>query len=287
MFSKVLVATDLSAASDRVVCSLGGVQTLGACEAVLVHCFNVRDVGGLAERLAELATPAFEKQKKTLEALGFRTEARLVTGPPQVEINRIAIENRCDLVVVGSQGQTMSGDLMLGGVASAVVHSAVRPVLVLRVRVKDGAPAAGPPCPLLDHVLFPTDFSDNAEHAYSYVERIAECGAQRVTLLHVQDRGRIERHLKERLEAFNRIDAGRMERLKGELTKRGVREVNIEMPYGSPKQEVLARTRKGDISLVVMGSQGRGYVGDVFLGSVSHAVVRNAATSVLLIPAVR
>lgn len=290
MFSKMLVATDLSAASDKVICALGGLKALGTRETLLVYCFGIRDVGCLADRVMELVTPAFEQQKKTLEGLGYQTEARMVLGSPHGEINRIASENRCDLIVVGSQGQTMASELMLGGVASAVVHSATKPVLVLRMRLKDDADTSFyevAPCHPLEHVLFPTDFSDNAEHAFSYVEKIAACGAKRVTLLHVQDLSRIERHLKERLEEFNRIDTERLGRLKDELTKRGVRDVVIEIPYGSPKHEVIERTRKGDVSLVVMGSQGRGYVGDLFLGSVSHAVVRHAATSVLLIPAVR
>lgn len=290
MFSKILVATDLSATSDKVIRALGGLKALGTREALLVHCFGIRDVGCLADRLMELAAPPFENQKKTLEGLGFQAEARMVLGPPHSEINRLAAENRCDVIVVGAQGQAMAGELMLGGVASAVVHSATKPVLVLRMKLKDAAGASvceDAPCHPLEHVLFATDFSDNADHAFSYVAKIAECGVKRVTLLHVQDFARIERHLKGRLEEFNRIDTERLERLKAELTKRGALDVDIEIPYGSPKQEVIARTRKGDISLVVMGSQGRGYVGEVFLGSVSHAVVRHSATSVLLIPAVR
>jgi nucleotide-binding universal stress UspA family protein len=38
------------------------------------------------------------------------------------------------------------------------------------------------------------------------------------------------------------------------------------------------------VSLVVMGSQGRGFVPELFLGSVSHNVARHGDASVLLIP---
>jgi len=37
----------------------------------------------------------------------------------------------------------------------------------------------------------------------------------------------------------------------------------------------------------VMGSQGRGFIGEVFLGSVSHQVVRRAPVPVLLVPTLR
>ena len=134
-------------------------------------------------------------------------------------------------------------------------------------------------------ILFPTDFSDNAEHAFSYVGKIAECGAECITLLHVQDKGKIDWHLKDRLDEFNRIDTKRLERLKAELVKRGVQDVGIELPYGSPKKEIIDRTKQDDVSLVVMGSQERGYLAELLLGSVSHAVARHSEAPVLLVPA--
>jgi len=39
--------------------------------------------------------------------------------------------------------------------------------------------------------------------------------------------------------------------------------------------------------MVVMGSQGRGFIGEVFLGSVSHTVTRHSKVPLLLIPAIR
>jgi nucleotide-binding universal stress UspA family protein len=286
----MLVATDLSEASERVICTLGGLKALGTREAILIHCFNIRDVGTLADGLMQLAKPSFEKQKKMLEDQGFKVTAKMVLGLPQIEINRQADGHDCSLIVVGSHGQTMAGEIMLGGVASAVIHSATRPVLILRLRLKDenGRTVCGEAtCNPLEHVLFPTDFSDNAEHAFSYVQKIAESGARRVTLLHVQDEGKIERHLRDRLEEFNRIDTERLERLKAELLKRGAKDVRIELPYGSPKKEIIDRTKRDDVSLVVMGSQGRGYLAELFLGSVSHAVARHSEAPVLLIPAIR
>lgn len=290
MFTKVLVATDLSGASEQVIGAIGDLKQIGTREAVLIHSFNIRDVGSLANRLMELAQPSFERQKKKLQEHGLTVSGKMVLGLPQIEINRQADEHDCSLIVVGATGQTMAGEILLGGVTSAVIHSATRPVLVLRMRLKNekGEPVGEEAsCRPLEHILFPTDFSDNAEHAFTYVQRLADCGAKRVTLLHVQDEGRIGKHLKDRLEEFNRIDTGRLNRLKDDLTQRGVGRVDIELLYGSPKKEVIARTKKDGISLVVMGSQGRGFLGDMFLGSVSHAATRKTEVPILLIPAIR
>lgn len=289
MFKRMLVATDLSEVSERVVCTLGGLRDLGTEEAVLVHCFNIRDVGSLADQLMAMARPSFERQKKILEEQGFSTIGKMVLGLPQIEINRQAEELDCSLIVVGSHGQKMASEMFLGGVASAVIHSARRPVLLLRTELHDenGKMVCGErACDALEHVLFPTDFSDNAEHAFQYVLKIAECGARRITLLHVQDQGTIDRHLKDRLADFNRIDMERLQRLKADIENRGVKDIQIELPYGSPKKEIISRARQDSVSLVVMGTQGRGFIGELLLGSVSYAVARRSGVPVLLIPAV-
>ena len=114
-----------------------------------------------------------------------------------------------------------------------------------------------------------------------------ESGAKRVTLLHVQDQSRIEKYLKDRLGEFNEIDRERLQRLQTSLKQRGASEVQIELPYGFPIQEILRVAEREDESVIVMGSQGRGFISEVFLGSVSHQVVRRAPVPVLLVPALR
>jgi len=42
--------------------------------------------------------------------------------------------------------------------------------------------------------------------------------------------------------------------------------------------------REQEVSLVVMGTQGRGFIEELYLGSVSHNIGRLAESSVLLVP---
>jgi nucleotide-binding universal stress UspA family protein len=290
MFSRILVATDLSEASDRAICALAGLQALGSREAILVHCLKIPGGATLAQTIKERMQHSIQEEQKTLEELGFRTTFEVVVGLPGTEINRIAADKECSLIVVGSHGQTMAGEILLGSVASAVIQSATRPVLVIRLRIhqENGHPVCDPAtCNPLQHVLFPTDFSDNAERAFSYVEKIAGAGAKRITLLHVQDSTKIEKHLKGRLKEFNAIDTARLDRMKRQLEEKGAEDVRIELPYGLPAKEILHQLQSGDVSLVVMGSQGRGYFSEVFLGSVSHRVARHSQVPILLIPTPR
>ena len=90
---------------------------------------------------------------------------------------------------------------------------------------------------------------------------------EEVKLLHVQEKARIEKYLKDRLEEFNDTDRGRLERLRDALEKKGPSKVEIEIPYGNAKKEIVERTQESEISLVVMGIQGRGFFGGLFRGA--------------------
>jgi len=286
MFSKALVATDLSPASLAVVGCVGGLRALGTSECVLVHCFDIRQVVPFPQQIKEYIEGTLSKQKGMLEKQGFTATVQVVPGLPQIEVPRVAEKEGCSLIVVGSHGHNLGSEILLGGMASAVIHHASKPVLILRLKTDDrGQPVcvAGK-CDFLDHILFATDFSDNAEHAFAYVQAVVKSGARRVTLLHVQDKARLGKHLEHRLEEFNEIDRARLERLKEQLEKDGAADVRIELPYGVPTTEILERAREGLASLVVMGSHGRGFISEMFLGGVSHNVARHAEAPVLLIP---
>jgi len=116
---------------------------------------------------------------------------------------------------------------------------------------------------------------------------MAPGNAKKVTLLHVQDAAKISPHLDDKVEEFNRLDKARLEGMKKLLQDRGDIEVDVIVKYGSPAVEIIKTIEEGSIPLVVMGSQGRGYVKEFFLGSVSANVARKAHSSVLLIPTKR
>ncbi len=287
MVKRVLVTTDLSEASAKVMEQMNFLACLGSREAVLLHCVNVRDVGALTESLKTELQKALDEQKEVLERQGFQVETELVLGLPSREIHRIADEKDCSLIVVGSHGRNvLVTAALLGGVAFDVVQSATRPVLLVRLKtVLEGeCKTCRIACEnMAHHVLYVTDFSRTAERAFAYLEKIVESGAKRITLGHVQEKLRVEEHL----EDFNRIDRARLEALRDRLTAKGAEDVSVHLHYGDPGEEIVRCARDCDVSLIVMGSQGRGYAREILLGSVSREVVRSAPVPVLLIPAER
>jgi nucleotide-binding universal stress UspA family protein len=264
MFSKIIVGSSLSEVSFKTLCCLKGLRQAATQEVILVHAINIRGAGSLYTQLLKLADPILEEQKKILEEMGFSVEIEVLLGTPHYEINRLAREKNVSLIAVHMTAESLIDDAFVGGVAYEVIQHAEKPVLVMKARTGNGQ------CEMLcqdilSHVIYPT----------------------KVTLLHVQEKERIEKCLKDRLAEFNEIDQARLERLKARLINIGAREVTIEIPYGSTTREILREVNNNPYSLVVMGSQGRGFISEVFLGSVSHNIVRKAPVPVLLVPAIR
>ena len=290
MFGKVLLATDLSPASDRVVEYLKTLRALDCREVILAHVIYVKHLVGLSDALRDEAAPRLDAQKAVLEAEGFKVSVETPVGVPGAEIARLALDTGCKAIVIGSHGHILARDIALGGVATDVVHRADFPVLVVRLQI---LAEEEPVCcrvvstDVLSYVLYATDFSDNAERAFQYVEEFARDGCRKMTLMHVQDVSRIRPHLEDRLQEFNEIDRSRLERMASRLRDLGAEVVDLQIPYGAPAKEIVDFVRANCPSVVVMGMHGRGFISDIFAGSVAHNVARLSQSPVLLIPPVR
>ena len=291
MFKKILFATDISKASDAVLSCGNGLKNLGAEEIILFYALGVRHIESLKYLLKDISEPALLRQKKILEDQGLNVKLEIAPGIPSEEINRYAEQNNVSLIVIGTHGETAAQHILfrIGGVTSEILHSHTKPLLVVRTKVTEvnGEKCVESSCEDFDkNILYPTDFSETAYRAFTYLEKIVESGAQKITLMHVQDKSKIDKHLKDKLDEFNKIDTERLEMHKKTLLEKGAKDVQVKISYGITTKEILEEAKK-DYSLIVMGSQGRGFIKEIFLGSVSHNVVRNANTSVLLIPALR
>jgi nucleotide-binding universal stress UspA family protein len=73
---------------------------------------------------------------------------------------------------------------------------------------------------------------------------------------------------------------------KQRLLTAGIPAVNDRFDPGHPLPAILRAMESEDISLIVMGTQGKGFIKEIFLGSVAHNVSRLATCPVLLIPPV-
>jgi nucleotide-binding universal stress UspA family protein len=287
MFKKALLGSDLSPASDRVIEYMKTLRTIGCEEVILTHVIYVKHLVGLSEMLREEAQQKLNTQKSALESYGYKVSLETPVGVPGPTLTSLALERGCSLIVVGSHGHSMTHEIALGGVATDVIHLSDVPVLVVRLRIHEEngeVRCCVASTDILSHVLYATDFSDNAERAFKYVEEFARAGCKKMTLMHVQEASRIRPYLEHKLAEFNEIDRSRLDRMATQLRNLGVEAINIELPYGKPAKEIVDYAAEKGVSIIIMGTHGRGFIADIFLGGTAHNVVRLSPAPVLLIP---
>ncbi len=287
MFDKIVLATDLSPAWDEIVACAGEFKALGASEIILTHVITVLFLGGFEATLRAEAQPKLEKQKQFLQGQGFKVSVEMPAGLPAYSLNDVARRQGADLIVVGSHGRSVWREAVLGCFTCAAVHHAQHPTLLLNVSLKKGGPEGScrlQATQLLRHVLFPTDFSQISARARDAVIRLAPRGISQVTLLHALGVLGSEAYppgFQEMAEAKARDSlASWTDSLKGA----GVPVVHPVFEPGHPLPAILGLLKSQDISLIVMGTQGKGFIQEIFLGSVAHNVSRLAPCPVLLIP---
>jgi nucleotide-binding universal stress UspA family protein len=288
MFKKIVIATDLSDSSKALINCLKDFKSLGVEEIILFYACGITHLAPLADDIKQSVEPDLKIQQKLIEEQGFKTTLEIVPGIPSEELKFLVKEKNVSLIVVGSHGESAFTHQLFrfGGTTSEILHSHEKPLLMVRTFVSEqkGTKIVETACQSLkERILFPTDFSDISMRAFQYVERLVEDGCKKVTLLHIQDKVKIDKYLSDKLNEFNRIDADRLEMRKNQLIAKGAIEVETKIAYGIPTEEILAESHNG-YSLIVMGSQGRGFFREIFIGSVSHNIARLSNTSVLLIP---
>jgi len=140
-YQHILVASDLS---DECHCVMQRAEALAAgnsAQLSLVHVIEPVTMafgGDVPMDLSLLQKQQFEQAQERLDAFSARYPAlasenrHLLYGQPRQEIHRLATEQNCDLLVVGSHGRHGLA-LLLGSTANDLLHGAPCDVLAVRL----------------------------------------------------------------------------------------------------------------------------------------------------------
>lgn len=290
MFQRIILAHDLSPTWDEIVACAGEFKALGCSHIILTHVITVLYLGGMEGALREAGREHLEAQKTRLESLGFTVDIQIPTGLPAQSLNEVARCHGADLMVLGSHGKTPWREAVLGCVPCAVLHNIEYPTLLLPVQLRKDRPEGScllQGAEMFRHVLYPTDFSEISGRAADYLIELAPRGISQVTVLHALDLPPSEFYppgYYEKVEAKARDD---LQAMVSRLQAAGIPTVQPVYDPGQPLPAILGLLRSHDISLIIMGSQGKGYIKEIFLGSVAQNVTRLAPCPVLLIPPAR
>ncbi len=288
MFKTIVLATDLSPAWDEIVACAGEFKALGCFRVILTNVIVTKFLVGLEEMLRADVRPKLEAHQRQLEDQGLQVEIEMPIGLPAASLNDVACRYGADLIVLGSHGTALWREAVLGCFTCAVVHHSQYPTLLINVRVKkdQAADTCRLHCgSLLRHVLFPTDFSEIGVRAGEFLETLATRGIGQVTLLNALDvPGGEEAYPPGYQEIATGAARDLLEQWKQRLLKAGIPRVNDYFDPGHPLPAILRLLESQDISLIIMGTQGKGFIQELFLGSLAHNVSRLAMCPVLLIP---
>ncbi len=72
------------------------------------------------------------KARKKLDAAEIPYQARILVGPIAETIVEHAKTRRCDMIFIGTRGMTAAGNMLLGSVATKVLHLSSVPVLLVK-----------------------------------------------------------------------------------------------------------------------------------------------------------
>ncbi len=142
LYQHILVAVDLTEECDPVM--KRAVALAGSTQARLsvVHVVEPMAMafgGDVPMDLSMLQQQQFDQAKERLHQFTLTyseitsSQCHLVYGQPRQEIHRLAAEQDCDLIIVGSHGRHGLA-LLLGSTANDVLHGAPCDVLAVRLQ---------------------------------------------------------------------------------------------------------------------------------------------------------
>jgi nucleotide-binding universal stress UspA family protein len=297
LFKHGIVALDQSESSDIIVECLPYFKKLGTEKITLFTSNSVPYPGGLSEKTEIRMKETMDNYKSIVKKQGYTVSAEVrynINSYAPREIIEAAADHKADYLILGNRGHSKVHDLILGSTASETMQRSHLPVYLIKINashekeLKDRKLYCARACrDSLNHILYATDFSATAERTFETLKEIAAKHSEKITLFHVQSIGRIGTDDPQKLEEFNAIDRERLEKRKDILQRFTDADIDIKICYGSTAQEILRETDESNATLIMMGSQGRGYVRELFIGGVAYKVMRGSKIPVFIISAQR
>jgi manganese transport protein len=139
MYQRILVALDNTGSDATLLPHVCKLACLLKSELMLLHVAD----GWVARQFDQLKLAASEEMKEDWRYLeetaervkketGLTVEVRLALGNPPEQILKVAENEKCDLIAMGTHGHKFLGDLWHGSTIDRVRHNARIPILTVR-----------------------------------------------------------------------------------------------------------------------------------------------------------
>jgi nucleotide-binding universal stress UspA family protein len=292
MFKRILFPTRFEEFSLAILGSIACLQRAGLEEVVLLYVidtdsFQTEVNGGVGVNLDLIRQNARGKLDSFAEPLrsrGIGAKTAIGIGPLVPEIIKTAAKEKVSLIVAGRQKRDILGELFVGSTTDRIIRQAEVSVLVAKyhtLKEVQGNVEESFCRDLFRKVLYPTDWSPCAERAKAFLPALRQVGASEALVVHVMEELPSEAQYLNR-EALVKSVAEKMRALERELQSEDFKVKSYALE-GKPYREINRLATEEDVSLIVMGARGMGFMEGLFWGSVSQRVVEYSEKPVLVV----
>ena len=304
MFEKVLITTDFSPYAHKILECIGEVPELKEVVLLNVVTRELRDYAWDPRDESKIAEKKLAEEAKSFTRPGVNVKLRVTStleGDIPVAIQKIADQEKVQLVIMGARGNSLIRSMSLGSVAKDVLRFGDTNLLIMRYNMPDGFGPTGLKKFLVSHgaldkpiepqelekfcatpfakVLIPTDFSQPSEAVISFIKGMKNIGE--ILLLHVISEGETQ-------EAIDTSATAAFDRLYGiiqDLAKVGLKATPL-VSVGDIVEQICSTAYVENVSLIVMSSIGndaleRGRMGKI--GIRTYDVANSADRPVLML----
>lgn len=278
LHDRILLATDLSARSDRALDRAVTLMRRIGSELVVLHVIEPTPGNRYYPRTQPVGTLAAIARTQLAHDLGDcadKATIRIEEGDPAEVIERVAREQASTLIVVGVARVERLGRFTLGTTVEKLVRGVEAPLLIVTDRPR--AP--------YQKVAVAADFSPVSGQALALATDLFP--QQRITVFHAYQplatyaASNVDAHN----EQFRRVAqanyAGWLANL--DLAAGARERVVPKIELGDPPRLLREAAEHGAFDLLVIGTRGRGRIFEFFLGSVAKRILAELPCDALFV----
>lgn len=278
----ILLATDLSARSDRALDRAVLLARQWRARLTVLHVLeNARSSLDPADPLPSWRRPPdpLETIKKEIAAdlgeIADTTTVLVEEGDAVETVAHVAGMSGSELIVIGVARSGLLGELMLGRTVDGLLRRCPEPLLVVKAR----------PRRQYQHIVVATDFSESSRHALDTAARFFP--ESPLTVFHAYDppmsglTGDAAAYRREYREVAEQDCEAFLQ--EAERHQSNWRRPRVLVEYGAPNHLLHDYVVDKSADLVVVGTQGRSAIFDVFIGSIAKRILEDVTCDVLLV----
>jgi len=136
-------------------------------------------------------------------------------------------------------------------------------------------------------ILVPLDGSDNSLKTLDHAAEIASVFGSKIVLFNVITPlpSTVQRYVQVNnlVQEVREFGQGVLEDAKKAISEKYNLEIETDLIYGDPANEICNKAQKEQFDLIVIGSRGLNQITSIIMGSVSRRVARHAVCPVLIV----